>query len=349
MAAAPYPPSPVIKGIKWDYSSIKQAAPGSDLWPTTWAADGNLYTAWGDGGGFGGTNVKGRVSMGFARLEGRPTNFNGININGGVNSKYPPTFNCKSCAKTAGLISVNGVIYAWINMQNKKTPDTKLAWSSDYGKTWNFADWHFPGKDDPLFFPSTFLNYGKNNQGAMDEYVYSYGARWVPTQGRENNIYLIRVHKSHIKERQYYEFFSGLNEEQQPIWNKNITNRKSVFTDSNGVPNAGLATVVYNPGIQRYIMAVAHGEKGEDSFARFSHLGIFESMKPWGPWFTVSYYNNWLSFDNTDDEALAYSLPTKWISKNGIDMWMIFSGWPKNDSFNLINLQLMLNGNKKIQ
>ncbi|MCP4422874.1 MAG: hypothetical protein GY803_00115, partial [Chloroflexi bacterium] len=52
--ATPYPDSPVIADIAWDWDSYVQAAPGSDLWPTTWAADGNIYSSWGDGGGFGG-------------------------------------------------------------------------------------------------------------------------------------------------------------------------------------------------------------------------------------------------------------------------------------------------------
>jgi hypothetical protein len=55
-AEPPYPPSPVIEAVRYDRSSAARAAPGSDNWPTTWADDGHLYTAWGDGGGFGGTN-----------------------------------------------------------------------------------------------------------------------------------------------------------------------------------------------------------------------------------------------------------------------------------------------------
>ena len=57
IAAAPYPPSRMIEGITWHWETHRTAAPGSDLWPVTWAADGHLYTAWGDGGGFGGTKI----------------------------------------------------------------------------------------------------------------------------------------------------------------------------------------------------------------------------------------------------------------------------------------------------
>ena len=56
VAEPPYPPSDVIQGMQWHWETHRTAAPGSDLWPVTWGPDGHLYTAWGDGGGFGGTS-----------------------------------------------------------------------------------------------------------------------------------------------------------------------------------------------------------------------------------------------------------------------------------------------------
>ena len=50
---APYPPSPVIRGVHWaPKASIIRQARGSDNWPLTWADDDDLYTAYGDGTGF---------------------------------------------------------------------------------------------------------------------------------------------------------------------------------------------------------------------------------------------------------------------------------------------------------
>src|SRR5215217_3548353 len=67
---SPYPDSPVISGIEFFAYTHKRRAPGSDNWPITWSADDHQYTAWGDGGGFAGTDVQGRVSLGFGRVEG---------------------------------------------------------------------------------------------------------------------------------------------------------------------------------------------------------------------------------------------------------------------------------------
>jgi hypothetical protein len=71
--AEPYPHSTALPHLRWDLSTVlsHRRGIGSDIWPTTWAADGNLYAAFGDGGGFDGTErskATGRVSLGFARI-----------------------------------------------------------------------------------------------------------------------------------------------------------------------------------------------------------------------------------------------------------------------------------------
>ena len=77
---APYPPSPVIRAIRWaPKESIVRKARGSDTWPLTWADDDALYTAFGDGQGFD-PQVPEKLSLGFARVVGPPEDFAGINI-----------------------------------------------------------------------------------------------------------------------------------------------------------------------------------------------------------------------------------------------------------------------------
>src|SRR5262245_46257696 len=74
---------PGIDEIRFDWSSYRQDAHGSDIWPLTWCEDDHQYTAWGDGGGFGGTNTEGRTSLGFARVSGPYHAFVGTNLWGG--------------------------------------------------------------------------------------------------------------------------------------------------------------------------------------------------------------------------------------------------------------------------
>src|SRR3989442_111665 len=121
--AAPYPPSSALEAITWDWETYQTGAEGSDLWPVTWGPDDHLYTAWGDGGGFGGTDSDGRVSAGFARIERGPESFQSINVNGGKNAEHLASFPREG--KAGGMLAVGGPLYAWVNLQNRKCPDAE--------------------------------------------------------------------------------------------------------------------------------------------------------------------------------------------------------------------------------
>jgi Domain of unknown function (DUF4185) len=320
----PYPPSHVIKSITWDFDHLIRKAPGSDLWPITWAADNNLYTSWGDGGGFGGTDWDGRVSLGFARIEGPPENFVGHNIWGGKNPDKPATFG----GKVGAMLSVNGTLYArggvWPGATgvhtNENSHEARLLWSSDLGKTWHYTNWTFADSDNPIFFPYGFLQFGKDYAGARDGFVYVYGALAWWIKKPSSDTYLVRVPKDQIRNRAAHEFFKGFDANGNPLWTSDINQRKPVFTDPNG---SHITNVVYNPAIRRYIATGGRGQVGQ--------LGIFDAPEPWGPWTTVAYYDDWGGFGT--GESLGYSFPTKWISADGKTMWMVFS---RLDSFNLI-------------
>ncbi|MEJ2750774.1 MAG: hypothetical protein P8183_23135, partial [Anaerolineae bacterium] len=114
LAAAPYGPSPFITAVTYNWDTHVQLAPGSDNWSLTWANDGHQYTSWGDGGGFGGTNSDGRVSLGVARVEGNWNNYTGYNVWGGKN---PESLNSPQDleGKSYGIMSVDGVLYMWVS------------------------------------------------------------------------------------------------------------------------------------------------------------------------------------------------------------------------------------------
>jgi hypothetical protein len=193
---APYPPSIVIRAIQWHWDTYQTAAGGSDLWPVTWGPDNNLYAAWGDGGGFGGSDADGRVSLGFARIEGDPQHFQGINLNGGKNPLHPASFPTKG--KTDGILFSTGCLYASINLQDGTWPNVNhvLAWSLDQGATWTKADWLFPGGKGN-FEPAKFLNFGKDDVGVparLAGYIYLVGPAFDDTPtGRGKSLYLARA------------------------------------------------------------------------------------------------------------------------------------------------------------
>jgi hypothetical protein len=333
---APYPPSRVIAGITWDWKTRRTAAPGSDLWPVTWGADDHLYAAWGDGGGFGGTDRDGRVALGFARIEGRPERFVGVNINGGKNPVHRPSFATRG--KTGGVLAVGDRLYAWLNTQNGKWPDVDqaLIWSDDKAATWKRSPWVFP-KGQGNLKPSTFLNFGKDYTGVphgLRGYVYFYGQR----QGEAKNTYVGRAPQDKLTERGAHEFLSGI-KDNKPQWSSDPRKARPVFTDSNGT--ADLASVVYVPGLKRYLLSTFHKGPGQ--------LGVFDGPSLWGPWTTVAYEERWGRM-GADGQGLTCSFPQKWMSADGRTLWCIFSvygqgakqGIDAHDKFNVVKATLQL-------
>ena len=128
---APYRPSPVIAELRLDWSTHQRHAPGSDNWPMTWADDGHQYTAWGDGGGFGGTNSDGRSSLGVARVEGDWDDYRGYNVWGGKDPEVPATFGGKSY----GILSVGGVLSMWL------APDDVPFLKETHPMLWHLEIW----------------------------------------------------------------------------------------------------------------------------------------------------------------------------------------------------------------
>ena len=331
----PYPPSPVIERIELDFRTHQRQAPGSDNWGTTWADDGHLYSVWGDGGGFGGSNGRGRVLLGVARIEGDGITYTGKNIWGGHQPVKPATFGGKSY----GMLSVGGTLYMWVAPQpNPHLATSTIATSKDRGETWTLADWHFKFEDG-LTIP-TFLNFGRDYAGARDGFVYSYYIQpaWGPGPAKKTpahtfdvhapgRIHLSRVPKNAILDRWRYEFFAGL-KNGAPTWTSDVTQKQPVFSDVNGV--GWNLSVSYNAGLRRYLLATEHTETHAGKF------GLFDAPEPWGPWTTVAYEEAW-GAGVIEVTGFYWVFPPKWMNADGTQFTMMFTGKNSNDSFNTVS------------
>ncbi len=132
---APYPPSSLIKEIRWaPASTIVRRAFDCDCWPLTWGDDDSLYAAYGDGQGFDPKTPE-KLSMGFAQITGSPTEFSGVNIRSATGET---TGNGAAGKKPSGILMVHGVLYLW----TRNADHAQLAWSADHGHTWNWSDWN---------------------------------------------------------------------------------------------------------------------------------------------------------------------------------------------------------------
>jgi hypothetical protein len=294
----------------------------------TWADDGHQYTSWGDGGGFGGTNSDGRVSLGFARVEGNAQSYQGFNVWGGKDGENRPVFDGKSY----GILSVGGTLFAWRSPGSGPTGYERatIFESTDHAASWSPADWEFL-QSDGLINP-TFLQFGRDYEGARDSYVYIYAnelkdAADLQVQ-RPGEIALMRVPRGAIMDRTQYEFFAGLSTSGAPRWVADITQRRPVFEDRDG--GVGWNTSAsYNAGLDRYLLITEH-----DVTSR-GNIGVFDAPEPWGPWTTVLYQSGF-GVPLIESTTFFWNFANKWLSADGRSFVLVFTGTGSNDSWNTV-------------
>ena len=348
-----------MTGLSLDWSTHRRGAQGSDNFQLTWADDDQLYGAWGDGGGFGGTNGKGRVGLGVARIAGPGHHWQGTNRWGGFNPEHPAQFGGKG--KSWGMISVNGVLYMLVvpdvvpGKGYRNHYEYVEVWqSTDHAATWHRPSWRFLQAEN-LTIP-TFLNFGKDNGGVpteLGDYVYLYFIRPQSTTmehagprgvglivHKPGALYLARVPETSLtRSKAAYQFYGGLDETGNPRWG-NISQKQPVFEDPRGV--GWCMSVHYNAGLQRYILCTEHGA------SHTGRMGIFDAPTPWGPWTTVAYWTQEDPFGRTRpgsdlpwrNNVFFVAFATKWLSEDGRSFTLNFTGGGRgkdNDSFNTVS------------
>jgi hypothetical protein len=344
---APYGPSTLIRAMDWDFSAAYRSAEGSDLWPVTWGKDGSVYAFFGDGGGFGGDDYRGRTSFGIATLDGPPppTAATEHNLYGGYRGRYPSLLS----GKVRSIMAVGSDFYAIAGIYrdgDAKVRDPQpIAGSPDHlemiysrhdAHSWQASGWTFCRGDSGAFCPSGFVNFGRGGAGAPDAYVYLYGMSSVAdgiARGTGARTYLARVHKRRILNPAAYEYFAGLDAKSKPIWSSDAARLAAVFTDRNvSRPGCGghcamamsLEEAVYNFGLRRYIGMAQGDYLGQTAF--------YEAPAPWGPWSTLAYDNidsdgsgGWGNLGMAAGSSLGVHAINAWTSPDGETMWMAYS------------------------
>jgi len=308
--AARHPASPVIKEIRWAApETIIRKAKGSDNWPMTWADDDQLYTAYGDGNGFEPFRRE-KLSLGLVRIKGTPANFNGVNI---PSSTLDSKGDGAHGRKASGLLCLDSVLYLWV----RNVTNAQLGWSIDRGTDWSWADWKLTNS----FGCPTFLNFGRNYAGARDDFVYIYSHDSDSAYERADQFVMARAPRNRLRDRVAYEFFVGLDTENNPIWSAHTEERGAVLSNRG---NCYRSSVSYCPGVKRYLWC----QTGLGDDTRFSGgFAIYDAPEPWGPWTVAFETEHW---DAGPGESM--HLPTKWMSREGREVWLVFSG---DDSFSL--------------
>jgi hypothetical protein len=325
---------PVITGVSFDWSSHRRLAPGSDNWPLTWSDDDEQYAVWGDGGGFGGDESRGRDSFGVARIEGDRDHYEGVNRYGGIHAECPSTIDGKG---HGAPLSIGGVLYAWITPgSNVQGFDSfTLHKSTDKGCTWTRTPVTFERASAGISYGS-FVQFGRDNALATDAYVYTVAAEITDPSAldvvqRPGRIMLVRVPATSMEDRGTYEYFAGLDESGQPTWSVDPAAKAPIHQDASGV--GPFPQMSYVPGLGRLVYTNEHGN-GIDAGARRSLLTMAEAPHPWGPWHV---FHDDVFFPQIEQRVFQWNFAPKWFSADGRQFTLVFSGDRSNDSWNTVN------------
>jgi hypothetical protein len=308
-----YPDSPVITSIEWaPAASIVRTARDGDNWPVTWADDDALYTTWGDGTGFP-PRDKRKLSCGFARVTGGPTDFVGVNIR----TPAEQLGDGRAGMKGWGILAVGRTLYLWFGHADRRGRAAQLAWSTDHARTWTFADWQFAE-----FGLMGFVNFGQAYAGARDDFVYGYSHDGPLADTPADRFVLMRVAKDRIADRSAWEFLERVDAGGQPQWTADIARRGGAFVNPDGCLRSAMT---YNAGLRRYLwwqhipQPKGHRDRGDTRFD--GGFAIYDAPEPWGPWTTAFFTPKW---DVGPGEHGDF--PTKWMSADGRTLHLVFSG-----------------------
>ncbi len=298
-----------------------------DNWPSTWADDGNVYTYLGDGTGFGLSSAR---SMSPAKIIGDPAtgSISGQNIS--TNALGMSTGGGSSGKKVSGLISLpdaaspsGQVLYAWIR-NITSTGGASLMYSYDHAATWTWA-WGDLSTTASAILPQlgypTWMQAGKNNAAAQDNYLYFYSQNTPTAYQVADSVIMGRVDVTHVKEKSAYRYLAGLDGKGSALWTANIALRKPIFSAQG---QCYRVFVTYNPGLRQYFLLTANGDSLDSNWIVGHHthnLSIYEAPTPWGPWQTI-YYNN--DFQ-TKMNVFAPQMVSKWIAADGKTFYLLYS------------------------
>ena len=299
-----------------------------DLWAQTWAEDGHIYAANGDGFAFGWMPTDIKVS----RIEGSPPAMRGrpipLAFGPFLGRLWPPEPWLVS-HKPTGMTCVDGVLYLFYqNLKNflsenefGDAPAASISWSCDHGRTWD-RDPSGPMFHDHVFTTGFFLDYGRCNEHAQDEYVYVYGLdyNWRYSEGyRSTRLFLARVHETGIPDIEAWSWFAGRTPEGEPLWSPAIEEKAPVLHDETeyaGRTGISQGSVVYIPALHRYL------------YATWSDTAwiFWEAEHPWGPWTRVG-ITSWHDTTWTDDFHGGYPtvVPSKFVADDGRSAWIVSS------------------------
>ena len=191
---------------------------------------------------------------------------------------------------------------------------TQFSWKTAEGERTGYRGWKpmFPGSS---FGGPSFIQFGKNNEHAVDSYVYAVsGDQW----DNGTCMRLGRVPKDSIMDAGAWEFAST-DESNNPAWHKNLADARPVL-EIDG--HFSIPEMVYVNSLKKYIL-LTWALHTDFRSPTGSELTVLESDMPWGP-FSLVYYE-WMWYKRA---ACPYNprLPLKWLDQELLEGYILHSG-----------------------
>jgi hypothetical protein len=315
------PRSTVIASLEWlTERSSSEGPEKGDTFPVTWRADDTLLSAAGDPV----SNVS-RSGLDVRRFEGEPPTF-GMSV---LNEMSDFVGWGGDGPKPTGMFAVDGTAYlAAQNVPGRHSDDDAVInWghgydahifsSTDGGLTWSprldeVATAMFPGR---AFGSPAFVNFGKENEHAVDEYAYA-----LSGEGWDNGSRAVlgRVPLSSIQDRSTWEFVAGF-DDGVPRWSSDIEQAEPVLRHPGYL---GTVDIVYLHGLKRYLL-LSWRNKVMAQPGPGSELIVYEAPEPWGPFSLVHHEDPW---ESADLNPYNPRVPLKWYDHDLNEGWLVFSG-----------------------
>lgn len=256
-----------------------------DLWLSTWADDDSVFMSWGDGLGPGWSADTAFSHNGLLKVTGE---FPDVKFE--LVQRFMPLSDDANNSKPTSMLFLDGRLYAAIHSPLLTPNIGFIAYSDDYGKTFNYdLDAARTKTRNSNFICLIFINMGKAYDLNTDGYVYAFGTMGeINTSGK---VYLTRMPKDKILDEGSWEFYSGLENDGAPKWSPEYKKAKPVKglssqTVTSLFPDL-LFSAAYHPGIGRYIAMTAATETGS----------LYDAPAPWGPW---TFIGTWFDAKSSD-------------------------------------------------
>lgn len=293
-----------------------------DLWPSCWSDDDALYTANGDGAGFG--NISSDIVMN--RVTGTPASDDLEGEALATGDELGQVWSGEGFTrKPTGMLCSEGALYLAVQdlaLDFNAAPSATIARSDDHGKTWKW-DTTAPMFDDGVFTTIWFADYGQDAASAPDgEYAYAYGldGNWrdsfsdaVPDP---TELFLARMPIDSVQDAPTWEFYAGEPGDDEATWTGDIAAKRPVLVDERRQHDLTVISqggVTYLPKRDRYIYT---------SWTEFT-FEFYESPTPWGPWtlFTSEDFGEY-PWDPERIGGYATTIPSKFVSGDETIMWV---------------------------